>query len=121
MPINKPTIKEQVEHMCDHVWGTRLELKAAATLFNYLSFYYCIQQSLQHDVPFSWSVVQPISLNLAKLPHIIDEVAQEREEISHIELFHNGHIDEIVSLENGKCILKHQDSQEKMTQMLSTF
>ena len=37
MPINKPTIKEQVEHMCDHVWGTRLELKAAATLFNYLS------------------------------------------------------------------------------------
>ena len=37
MPINKPTIKEQVEHMCDHVWGTRLELKAATTLFNYLS------------------------------------------------------------------------------------
>ena len=73
-------------------------------------------------MPFSWSAVQSISLNLAKLPHIIDEVAQEREEISHIELFHhNGHIDAIVSLENGKCILKHQDSQEKMTQMLSTF
>ena len=35
MPINKPTIKEQVENMCDHVWGTRLEQKAAATLFNY--------------------------------------------------------------------------------------
>ena len=31
MPINKPTIKEQVEHMLrDHVWGTHLELKAAA-------------------------------------------------------------------------------------------
>ena len=73
-------------------------------------------------MPFTWSVVQPIPLNLAKLPHIIDEVAQEREEISHIELFHhNGHIDVIVSLENGKCILKHQDSHEKITQMLSTF
>ena len=38
MPINKPTIKEQVEHMLRPcVWGTHLELKAAATLFNYLS------------------------------------------------------------------------------------
>ena len=73
-------------------------------------------------MPFSWSVVQPISLNLklphiideVALPHIIDEVAQEREEISHIKLFHhNGHIDAIVSLENGKCVLKHQDSQER--------
>ena len=82
MPIDKPTIKEQVEHMCDHVWGTRLELKAAATLFN-LPIYCCIQQSLQHDVPFSWSAVQSISLNLAKLPHIIDEVAREGRNISH--------------------------------------
>ena len=73
-------------------------------------------------MPFSLSVVQSISLNLAKLLHIIDDVAEEREEISHIALFHhNGHIDAIMSLENGKCILKHQDSQEKMTQMLSTF
>ena len=97
-------------------------LSAYSNQGNMVPIYCCIQQSLQHDVPFSWSVVQPISLNLAKLPHIIDEVAQEREEISHIELFHhNGHIDAIVSLENGKCILKHQDSQEKMTQMLSTF
>ena len=97
-------------------------LSARSNQGNTVPIYYCIQQSLQHDVPFSWSVVQPISLNLAKLPHIIDEVAQEREETSHIKLFHhNGHIDVIVSLENGKCILKHQDSQEKITQMLSTF
>ena len=103
MPINKPTIKEQVEHMLrDHVWGTHLEVKAAATLFQ-IPIYCCTQQSLQHDVPFTWSVVQPIPLNLAKLPYIIDEVAQEKEEISHIELFHhNGHYDAIVSLENGK-------------------
>ena len=83
------------------MWGTHLELKAAATLFQ-LPIYCCIQQSLQHEMPFSWNVVQPISLNL-KLPHIIDEVAQEREEISHIELFyHNGHYHAIVSLESGK-------------------
>ena len=70
MPINKPTIKEQVEHM-----------------------------------------------NLAKLPHIIDEVAQEREEISHIELFHhNGHIDAIWEMYTEAPRLT-----EKMTQMLSTF
>ena len=38
MPINKPTIKEQVEHMLrPYVWGTHLELKATATLFIYLS------------------------------------------------------------------------------------
>ena len=61
--------------------------------------------------------VQPISLNLAKLPHINDEVVQEREEIAHIQLFHcNGHYDAIVAIESGKCVLKHQDSQEKMTQ-----
>ena len=60
--------------------------------------------------------------DIVVFPYVIDEVAQEREEISHIKLFHhNGHIDAIVSLENGKCILKHQDSQEKMTQMLSTI
>ena len=65
MPINKPTIKEQVEHMLrDHVWGTHLEVKAAATLFQ-IPIYCCTQQSLQHDVPFTCSVVQPIPLNLA--------------------------------------------------------
>ena len=57
MPINKLTIKEQVEHMLQPcVWGTHLELKAAATLFQ-LPIYCCTQQSLQHDVPFTWSVV----------------------------------------------------------------
>ena len=109
MLINKPTIKEQVEHMCGHVWGTWLEQ------INILS----IAAHSSH-CNMMWSVVQPISLNLAKLPHIIDEVAQEREEISHIELFHhNGHIDAIVSLENGKCILKHKDSQKDDTNAIN--
>ena len=41
MPINKPTIKEQVEHMMRPcVWGTHLEMKAAATLFQ-IPIYIC--------------------------------------------------------------------------------
>ena len=88
--------------MCDHVWGTRLELKAAATLFKYLSIA-AHNSHCNMMCHFSWSVVQPISLNL-KLPQIIDEVVQEREEISHIELFHhNGHIDDCVTRKWEMC------------------
>ena len=88
MPINKPTIEEQVKHMLrPSVWGTHLELKAAATLFQF-PIYVCTQQQQPHgDPPFSWSAVQPLSQNLVKLPHIIDEEAQLKEDINHIELY----------------------------------
>ena len=101
MPINKPTIEEQVKHMLwPSVCGTHLELKAAATLFQF-PIYACTQQQQQphDDPPFSWSAVQPLSLNLVKLPHIIDEEAQLKEDKKHIELYHhNSHYDIVISL-----------------------
>ena len=82
------------------VWGTHLELKAAATLFQY-PIYVCTQQQQPHDDSlFSWSAVQPLSL---KLPHIIDEEAGLKEDINHIELYHhNSHYDVVISLQIGK-------------------
>ena len=101
MPINKPTIGEQVKHMLRPcVWETRLELKAAATLFQF-PIYVCTQQQQQphDDPPFSWSAVQPLSLNLVKLPHIIDEEAQLKEDKKQIKLYHhNSHYDIVISL-----------------------
>ncbi len=43
MPLNKPTISEQFEHMSrPSVWGTHLEMKAAATLLQ-VPIYFCMQ------------------------------------------------------------------------------
>ena len=42
-------------------------------------------------------------MDLAKLPHTIVEVAQEKEHIYHMELYHHdNHYDAIMSLESGK-------------------
>ena len=54
MPINKPTIEEHVKHMLRPcVWGTRLELKAAATLFQFPIYVRTQQQQPHDDPPFS--------------------------------------------------------------------
>ena len=99
MPINKLTIEQQVKHMLrPSVWGTHLELKAAATLFQFLSQ----QQQPHDDPPFSWSTFQPLSLNLVKLPHIIDEEAQLKEDKSHQLYHHNSHYDIVISLQSEK-------------------
>ncbi len=43
MPLNKPTISEQFEHMNrPSVWETHLEMKAAATLLQ-VPVYFCMQ------------------------------------------------------------------------------
>ena len=104
MPINKPTVEEQMKHMLQpSVWGTHLKLKAAATQLQF-PIYVCTQQQQPHDdPPFSWSAVQPLSLNLVKLSHIIDEEAQLKEDKNHIELYHpNSHYDIVISLQSGK-------------------
>ena len=71
MPINQPTITEQVKYMSRPcVWGTHLEVKAAATLFK-LPIFFCTQSS--QNGPFSWSVVQPITPGNISFPIITEE------------------------------------------------
>ncbi len=51
MPLNKPTISEQYEHMSrPSVWGTHLEMKAAATLLQ-VPIYFCMKFT-QSDLLF---------------------------------------------------------------------
>ena len=101
MPVNKPTISEQVQHMSHpSVWGTHLEIKAVATLFQ-LPIYFCMSSST--SVPFVWSVFQPIYPNNIKFPTIADEILKDKQEISHIQMYyHQSHYDTIVSVENDK-------------------
>ena len=59
MPINTPSIKEEVEpmyavSMCS---GLHLEMKAAATEFQCL-IYWCTQQSSQQDATFTWYIIE---------------------------------------------------------------
>jgi len=69
-------------------------MKAAATLFK-IPIYCCVQ----HGTSFQWNVVASISLDIAKLPNIMDEVAQEKMNISRIEVYHSAdHYDAITSL-----------------------
>lgn len=107
--VNQPTIREQVLHMLrPSVWGTHLEVKAAATLFQFPIFF-CTQPT--QGSPFCWSAVQPVSSDNIRLPLIIDDDLQERaENITHIEMYHHqGHYDAIVSVETGKmCRLMPQ-------------
>jgi len=96
MPINKPTIEEQVKHMLRP--GTHFKMKAAATLFQIP-----IYRSVQHGTSFHWNVVAPISLDSAKVSNI-DEVAQEMTNISHSEVYHSAdHYDGITSLSGKIC------------------
>jgi len=59
-------------------------MKAAATLFKIP-----ICCGVQHGTSFHWNVVVPISLDLAKVPNIMDEVAQEKMSIRRIEVYHS--------------------------------
>ena len=69
MPLNKPTTSEQFEHASrPSVWGTHLEMKAAATLLQ-VPIYFCMQFT-QSD-PFHWSVFRPISPDKISLRKII--------------------------------------------------
>ena len=69
MPINRSTIKEQVQHMnCPYVWGTHLEIKAAATFFELpISFSTWSEQSSS----LTWSVHYPIPPNNITFPLIV--------------------------------------------------
>ncbi len=62
MPFNKPTISEQFEHMSrPSVWGTHLEMKAAATLLQ-VPIYFCMQitqSDLSIGVFFGQFLVNP--------------------------------------------------------------
>ena len=88
------------------VWGTYLEVKAAATLFQFPIFF-CTQPS---EGSFSWGAVQPIPPDNIRFPLIIDDDLEKREAITHIEMYHHqGHYDAIVSAETGKmCRLMPQ-------------
>ena len=81
------------------VWGTHLEMKALLHYFK-CQFTCCTQCGAS----FSWNITAPISLDIAKVPHIIDEVAQLKN-ISHIEVYcHENHYDAIVLLRGKTCI-----------------
>ena len=101
MPINEPTISEQVKHMiCPTVWGTHLKVKAAATLFR-LPIFYCTKSL--HTATFSWNVVQPLPPGSIRFPTIMDEEMKEKQDINHIEMYHSQvHYDAIISTETGK-------------------
>ena len=67
------------------VWGTHLEIKAAATIFQ-MPIYFCIQS--EQSGAFNWNVMMPTSSNI-KLPIIIDDILKEKEDISHIEMYYH--------------------------------
>ena len=99
LPVNKKTIREQVNHMIHpFAWGTHLEIIAAATLFGVPIF----QLRKEETSGWTWSVTQPIMHNM-KIPVIDDEKLNEKENINHIEMYyHDNHYDAIVSSETGK-------------------
>ena len=102
--INQLSISEQVRHMMrPHVWGTHLEIKAAATLFQ-LPIYFCTTSTRGS---YSWNIFQPISPDHISFPIFPEEELQElpeREKITHIEMYHlrNLHYDVIASVDTGK-------------------
>ena len=101
MPVNRSTIKEQVQHMnCPHVWGAHLEIKAAATLFQLpISFSTWSEQSSS----LTWSVHYPIPPNNTTFPLIVDEDLIQKKDISHIEMYHHrSHYEAIVSMESNQ-------------------
>ena len=101
MPVDKPTIREQVKHMSNsYVWGTHLEIKVAAIIFQ-MPIYYCVQS--EQSGAFNWNVMMPISTRNMKFPIIIDDILKEKEDISHIEMYyHKSHYEVIVSIDSGK-------------------
>lgn len=77
LPVNQPTIEQQVKHMNrPSVWGTHLEVKAAATLFQ-VPVYFCTQSS--PSGAFSWSVFHPIPPNSISFPVIVEEEFNNQE------------------------------------------
>lgn len=94
MANNKSTISEQVHHMlCPSVWGTHLELRAAATLLD-IPIYFC---SKSPD-DFSWHVFHPLPRNKITIPTIMDETFEQRAKLSYIEMYYSGNQQKLVDL-----------------------
>ena len=100
-----------------YVWGTHLEVKAAATLYQ-IPIYFCTQPT--QNGPFSWSVVQPISPEKISFPMIVDEEFNEKDNITHIEMYHHHcHYDVIASIESDKiCEVLPQLTGEKDSRLI---
>ena len=100
MPVNNPTIREQVKHMSNpYIWRTHLEIKAAATVLQ-MPICYCVQS--EQSSAFNWNVMMPISTSNMKFPIIIDDILKEKEDISHIEMYyHKSHYEVIKSMDSG--------------------
>ena len=98
--VNSPTIDEQVEHrMLPSVWGTHVELIAAATLFQ-LPIYFCTHSATN---TFSWNVAKPLAHENISFPVIINEEFQQIDRtINHIEVYYhdNCHYDTIVTIDS---------------------
>ena len=106
--INQPTISAHINHMLKPgVWGTYLEVKAAATLFQ-IPIYFCSispPSSVRRD--YKWSVCHPISPDKISFPLIFEgayEGLPSFQRIHHIEMLHheNSHYNVVVSTETGK-------------------
>ena len=101
MPVNRSTIKDQVQDMnCPYVWGIHLEIKAAATLFQLpISFSTYLEQSSS----LTWSGNYPIPPNNMTFPLIVDEDLKQKKDVSHTEMYHHrSHYEAIVSMDSNQ-------------------
>ena len=103
--MNKATIAEYTKEMFrPQVWGTHVEMIAAATLFH-APIYYCRKDA--HGKGYHWEVCHPLSTSAQrplKLPHLSEhDPLYSANHPTHFELLHKDmHYDCIVSSETKK-------------------
>ena len=93
-------IQEHIKHMAKpNVWGTQVEIVAAASLFQ-IPVYYCSKNS---NGDYIWGVFKPIPPQNIAFPRVVDPVFMDRQQIKHFELLYytDTHYDAVMSAETG--------------------
>ena len=98
--VNHATIEEHVSHMMHNsVWGTQVEIVAAATLFQ-IPVYVCSFTPTY----YSWNITKPLPTDNIRIPELLtDELILNNSAVTHLELYYHGsHYDAITKSDDSE-------------------
>ena len=105
--VNTDTITSHTELMLrPHVWGTHMEVIAAASLFQIPVYF--TKESESVDGEYHWQVIHPLPSEKLRYPKIVDHPPVEMATLTHFELAYTRgtHYDSIISIDTGKPCLQ---------------
>ena len=117
--VNTNTITSHIDRMMrPYMWGTHIEVIAAASLFQ-IPVYFTEESRAVQPGKYHWQVIRPLPSEKLRYPEVVDPPPIEVAKITHFELAYTSgmHYDSIVSSDTGKPCLHFPLLPEKRIDM----